>query len=178
MKKVFLVIAVAALALVAQSAFAQSLLFNRGLPSTNLSGPRISLGNGSYAGYWGSTISIADYDPSDPVAYEPANLPATTTGSQFVMPSGSAGYYVSDVRIRITHLDDPETYSGQITNDVPAFAAEYSSLWLRLGLGTSVTTLTGIKPTMTQVHFPNGMTSVPPTIRITSRSSSWTTRSI
>ena len=166
MKKVFLIVAALSLALVAQASFGD-LLVDRGLPSTNLSTPRI-IGNGTldnpqYPGYWGSTIAIGAYDPKDPVYNDPANLPIIESGDQFTLPAGAANYYVSDIRIWLIDAYSPETYSGQITNDVPAFYNEFNSISLRLGPGLGpVTTLTGIAPTVTQVQYGNGTDQADP----------------
>ena len=152
-EKVFSIVAALGVALVAQASFGD-LLFDRGLPpdTASLSQPAQPLGTG----VWGSTISITDLDPKD-ADYQthPSYLPITTPGSQFVMPAAASGYYVTNVRLWITDLYHPESYSGEITNDVPAFESLYNSIGLRLGQGTTVTNLPTV-PTITQVQFPGG----------------------
>jgi hypothetical protein len=171
MKKVFLIVAVAGLALVAQASFGQSsLLMDRGLPSTNLSTPMI-IGDGTpqnpqYPGYWGSTISMADYSPIDPqwTWHNPPNVsaqdawgPPTFEGSTFVMPSGARAYYVTDIRVWMMDQYNGETTSGQIADDVPAFESEFSSISLMLGPGSNGPLINvGTTPTITQAHYGNG----------------------
>ena len=141
-----MIVVATGLALAARPAFAQSLLFNRGL----------AVGNWSTGTYWGSTFAVGDVDPKDPLnAQYP---PTTSTGDQFVTPSGASNYYVSDIRVWLMDWYDPETSSGQITNDVPAFYNYFNSVSLRLGQGMGpVTTLAGVTPTVSQVTLPNGL---------------------